>query len=180
LLCVVGVVRIIVLLSLLVGIEAILAKLGSIRAPDDVWDHLAAFTAFVSRAQQLTGFQNELVEGGDGVLRGGLERVSIITRLSFVLQQSDFLHELEQGRLRSRSFHHSFPRSLVIGELQAGITPLDFLSWWMVAFGNTPQPAFTTAGSTGHWLIRAAWGVLNRIILGTFAAVDALIGMGTE
>jgi hypothetical protein len=35
-----------------------------------------------------------------------------------------------------------------IGELQAGITPLDFLSWWMVALGNTPLPAFTAAGST--------------------------------
>jgi hypothetical protein len=43
---------------------------------------------------------------------------------------------------------HGFPRSLVIGELQTGIAPLDFLSWWVVAFGNTPQPAVTAAGST--------------------------------
>jgi hypothetical protein len=112
--------------------------------------------AFVSGAKQLTGFQDELVERGDGVLGGGLESVSIITRVSFVLQKSDFLHESEQGRLRFRGFHHSFQRSTVIGEHQAGITPLDFFSWWVVAFRNTPQPAFTTAGSTGYWLIRAA------------------------
>ena len=30
------------------------------------------------------------------------------------------------------------------------------------------------------WLIGTAWRVLNRIILGAFAAVDALVGMGTE
>jgi hypothetical protein len=94
----------------------------------------------------LTGFQNELIEGGDGVLGGGLERVSIVTRLSFVLQKSDFLHESEQGRLRFRGFQHGFQRGLVIGELLAGIAPLDFLSWWMVAFGNTPQPSFAIAG----------------------------------
>jgi len=51
------------------------------------------------------------------------------------------------------------------------------------------------AGSTGHlhvkalvvlcrftclWLLGTTWRVLNRIILGAFAAVDALVGMGTE
>ena len=29
-------------------------------------------------------------------------------------------------------------------------------------------------------LIETTWGVLNRIILGAFAAVDAQVGMGTE
>jgi hypothetical protein len=100
--------------------------------------------------------------------------------LEVPLQQSDFLNELEQGRLRFRGFHHGFQRCLVIGEAPAGITPLDFLSWWMVAFGNTPQPAFTTAGSTCHRLIRSAWRVLNRIIFRAFAGVDALIRMRTE
>jgi hypothetical protein len=49
------------------AIEAVLTQLSSIRATNDVWDHLAAFVAFVSRSQQLSGFQDELVEGGDGV-----------------------------------------------------------------------------------------------------------------
>ena len=74
------------LLSLLVGIEAVLAKLSSIRAANDIRDDLTAFTAFISRTQQFSGIQNELVEGGDGVFGGGLERVSVITWLSFVLQ----------------------------------------------------------------------------------------------
>jgi hypothetical protein len=165
---------------LLVSIEAILAKLSATRTADDIGDNGLAFLAFVSRTQQLPGFQDKLVEGGDGVLRGGLERVSIVTWLSFVFQQSGFLYEFEQGRLRFRGFHHSFQRGLVIGEFLAGITLLDFLSWWMVAFRNTPQPAFTTAGPTGYWLVRTARGVLNRIVLGAFAAVDALVGMGTE
>jgi hypothetical protein len=66
-LCFVGLVRITVLLSLLAGIEAVLAKLSSIRPANDIRDHGFAFLAFVGRSQQLTGFQDELVEGGDGV-----------------------------------------------------------------------------------------------------------------
>lgn len=134
--------------SILASVEAVLAKLSSIRAADDIGDRLLALVAFVSRPQKLTGFQDELVEGSDGVLGGRLERLSIITWLVFVRQKSDFLNESEQGGLGFRGFHHSFHSGLVIGEFLTGITPLDFLSWWMVAFRNAPQPAFTTAGST--------------------------------
>jgi hypothetical protein len=164
----------------LAGVKAVLAKLSAVRTANDVGDDCLAPGAFVRQAQQLTGFQDELIEGGDGVLRGGLERVSIIAGLPFVLQLGNLLHELEQGRLRLRGFHHSFQPGLVIGEFLAGITPLDFFPWCMVAFHNTPQPAFTTAGSTGYWQIRSAGGVLNGVVLGAFAAVDALVGMGTE
>ena len=142
--------------SILAGVEAVLAQLSSIRAASDVRDHLAAFAAFISRAQKLTSFQDELVQDGDIILRGAVRDHSIFTRFFFVVQFGDLLHELEQGRLKFRGFHHGFQRSTVISEPQAGITSLDFLSEWMVAFCNMPQPAFTTAGSTGYWLVRSA------------------------
>ena len=81
-----------------------------------------------------------------------------------------------------RSFHHSFQRSPVIGELLAAITPLDFFSGWVVAFRDTPQPAFAVAGST--WILvgsgRRRMGCSHRIIFRALAAVDALVGMGAE
>ena len=133
---------------MLAGVEAVLAKLGSIRAANDIRDHRLALVAFVSRPQQLTGFQDELVEGGDVVFGGASKGLPSSPGSPSCFNSSDFLHELEQGRLSFRGFHHSFQRGLVIGELLAGITALDFLSAWMVVFGNTPQPAFATAGFT--------------------------------
>jgi len=101
----------------LAGVKALLAKLSAVRTANDVGHDGLAPGAFISGAQKLTCFQDELVQDGNGVLRGGLERVSIVTRLSFVLQLGDFLHELEQGRLRFRGFDHSFQRRTVVGEL---------------------------------------------------------------
>ena len=72
--------------------------------------------------------------------------ISIIIRLSFVLQPGDLLHELAEDRLKCGGFHHSFQGGLVIGEFLAGIAPLNFVSGWVVAFRNTPQPALTTTG----------------------------------
>jgi hypothetical protein len=42
------------------------------------------------------------------------------------------------------------------------------------------EPSPWVAGFTWRWFVTAARGVLNGIILGAFAAVDALVGMGTE
>jgi hypothetical protein len=164
----------------LAGVKAVLAKLSAVRTANDVGDDCLAPGAFVRQAQQLTGLQNELVEGGDVVFRGALERVSIITRLPFVLQSCDFLHELEQRRLSYRCLHDCFQRGLVIGEFLAGVTALNFLSRWMVAFRYAEEPGFVAAGFTGGRFTKAAGGVFDGIILGAFAAVDALVGMGTE
>jgi hypothetical protein len=49
------------------GIEAVLAKLGSIRAADDIGDCLLALVALVGRAKQLAGIHDQLVVGGDVV-----------------------------------------------------------------------------------------------------------------
>ncbi len=94
-----------------------------------------------------------------------------------MLQQSDFLHELEQGRLRFRGFHYGFQRGLVIGELLAGITTFDTQAVIRIV---RQQPALVAAGFAWFWLIRAARGVFNRIIFRALAAVEALVSMGTE
>jgi hypothetical protein len=65
--------------SVLAGNEAVLAKLGSIRAANDVWNNGLAFLAFVSGTQQLTGFQDELIKGDHGILGGDLEWLSILS-----------------------------------------------------------------------------------------------------
>jgi hypothetical protein len=50
----------------------------------------------------------------------------------------------------------------------------------VVAFRYAEDAAFVAAGFTWGRFITAARRVLNRIILGAFAAVDALVGMGAD
>lgn len=45
----------------------------------------------------------------------------------------------EQCRLCLRGLDYGFQRCRVIGEFLAGIAPLEFLSWRMVAFGRILQ-----------------------------------------
>jgi hypothetical protein len=125
----------------------------------------------------LTSFQDELVQGGDGIFRGDLEWPSIITQFFFVLQPGDLLHELEQRRLCLRNLFHSFQRCLIVFKHLAGITAFNARA---VLIMVRQQPAFAAAGFTWRRFITAAWRVLNRIIPGAFAAVDTQLGMGTE
>jgi hypothetical protein len=59
---------------------------------------------------------------------------------------------------------------MAIGEFQTGIASLDFFSWWMVAFRNTPQPVFTTTGGAGlfvdftHCFLKAGSPVFGRAV----------------
>jgi len=73
------------------------------------------------RLSRVTGFQDELVQGGDVVFRGALER-HIVVRLTFVPQTGNPLHELEHGRLSFRCLHDCFQRCLVTLVFLAGVT----------------------------------------------------------
>ena len=141
---------------MLASVKAVLAKLGAIWTADDTRDHSPAAFAFISRTQQLTGIQDELVEGGDVILRRAIRDRSIFARFFFVVQFGDLLHELEQRRLSFRSLYYDFQRCLVTSELLAGVAAMDLLSWRVVAFCYTEEPAFFAASFTWRRFITAA------------------------
>jgi hypothetical protein len=116
------------------GIEALLAHLRSTRPANDARDGLAALLAFVGRAQKLTGFQDEFVEGGDGTFGGELER-PIVTRFSLVLQGGDLLHEPEQRRMSHGSLFHGLKCRQVAVVLFTHVAPLDLITRCLVVAG---------------------------------------------
>src|SRR5258708_6748004 len=106
--------------------------------------------------------------------------LSILVRFSFVFQKRDFLHELEQGRLRLHDLLHGIERSDVTVELFTHVAPLNFVTRGLFVTGVQEEPAFTTARLAWRRLIRTAWGVLNRILFRAFATVDALVCVRAE
>jgi hypothetical protein len=82
-------------LSGLAGVETILAKLDSIRAANDISNGRAALAAGFRSAHQSAGFQDQLIERGDCILRSSFEWFPGFVRLSFVHLKRNFLHELE-------------------------------------------------------------------------------------
>jgi len=113
---------------MLAGIEAALADFGAIGAADDIRDSFPALATLLSRAQQLASFQDDLIERGDCILRCLVERLTIVTRFSFVHQIRDFLNELEQLRLRLGGFDHRLNRGLIAFIKLASIAPLDLVT----------------------------------------------------
>ena len=161
---------------MLAGVKAVLANLSAVRTANDVWHDCLALGAFVRGAKQFTGLQDELVQGGDGVFGGDLGRLTVIG-LILVLQAGDLLYKPEQRQLSCRCLHDCFQRSFIISKLLAGVTALNFLSWWVVAFCYAEDPAFVATGFTGRRSFTAARGVFNCVILGALTAVDALVEM---